>query len=93
MLQARLAYLIARPSKSSTITEPAWLDSLHVRRKRGHGRQECSRQGSLFSSPIFISSVSPHSQAAWLDSLRVCRKRGHRRQECSRQGSLFSSPD
>ncbi len=52
MLQARLAYLIARPNKSSTITEPAWLDSLRVCRKRGHRRQERSRQGSLFSSPV-----------------------------------------
>ena len=32
-------------------TETAWLDSLRVRRKRGYRRQECSRQGSLFSSP------------------------------------------
>jgi len=30
----------------------AWLDSLRVCRKRGHRRQECSRQGLLFSSPI-----------------------------------------
>jgi len=53
MLRARLAVLIA----SLTITSladynTAWLDSLHVCRKRGHRRQECSRQGSLFSSPV-----------------------------------------
>jgi len=30
----------------------AWLDSLRVCRNRGHRRQECSRQGSLFSLPV-----------------------------------------
>ena len=52
MLQAGLAVLIA----SLTVTSladyiAAWLNSLRVCRKRGHRRQERSRQGSLFSSP------------------------------------------
>ncbi len=53
MLQAGLAVLIA----SLTVTSladyiAAWLNSLRVCRKRGHRRQECSKQGSLFSSPV-----------------------------------------
>jgi len=48
-----LAVLIARLTITSLADYiAAWLDSLHVCRKRGHRRQECSKQGSLFSSPV-----------------------------------------
>jgi hypothetical protein len=54
MLQAGLAVLIASLTVTSLADyHTAWLDSLHVCRNRGHRRQECSKQGSLFSSPIW----------------------------------------
>ncbi len=42
-----------RQSNNTSLADynTAWLDSLHVRGKRGHRRQVCSRQGSLFSLP------------------------------------------